>query len=107
MRAQLRCIKSNPAVPAILFSRELHSANDTLRAIFAKLTAGRQATFSRLIAQEIKSGGFRADLNPDGAAYLILALIQGLPMRWSLSARAFDLPAEGERLLSLQLQTFR
>jgi len=52
-------------------------------------------------------GRLREQLDPDDAAYLILALIQGLAMRWSLSARNFDLVEEGIRLLDLQLDGFK
>ncbi|MEE9389233.1 MAG: TetR/AcrR family transcriptional regulator [Paracoccaceae bacterium] len=105
--AQLGFIQNNPAIPAILFSRELHAENESLRRFFAGLMAGRHRTLSGLIQQEITRGGFRADLDPDDAAYLILTLIQGLAMRWSLSARSFDLQLEGTRLLELQLTAFQ
>ena len=78
-----------------------------MRVFFAGLMAGRQRAFAKLIAGEIDTGAFRADLNPDDAALLILAFIQGLAMRWSLNARAFDLVGEGERLLEIQFQAFR
>jgi len=104
---QLMFIKSTPAIPAILFSRELHAENDKLRAFFAGLIAQRQRLFSKLIAAEIEAGRFDKSLDPDDAAYLILALIQGLAMRWSLNARNFDLEDEGLRLLELQLDGFK
>ena len=71
------------------------------------MIANRQAQISILIAAEIKAGRFDKALNADDAAYLILALIQGLAMRWSLNARGFDLVDEGRRLLELQLEGFR
>lgn len=100
-------IKTTPAIPAILFSRELHAENEKMRSFFAGLIASRQQAFSKLIAAEISSGRFRKSLDPDDAAYLILALIQGLSMRWSLNARDFDLVEEGRRLLELQLTGFK
>lgn len=103
----LSFIEKIPAIPAILFSRELHAENDKLRAFFAGMMARRQAHLSDLIAAEIKAGRFDKALDPDDGACLILALIQGLAMRWSLSARAFDLVEEGRRLLELQLDGFR
>jgi hypothetical protein len=67
----------------------------------------KQRRFSQLIAAEIRAGRFDDTLDPDDAAYLILALIQGLAMRWSLSARDFDLVAEGRRLLQLLVSGFQ
>ncbi len=99
-------LETTPAIPAILFSRELHASNDKLRAFFAGLIASRQRHFAKLIQAEIDAGRFKAGLSADDAAYLILALIQGLAMRWSLNARSFDLVEEGRRLLELQLAGF-
>lgn len=100
-------IETTPAIPAILFSRELHAENEKMRSFFAGLIASRQQAFSKLIAGEISSGRYRKTLDPDDAAYLILALIQGLAMRWSLNARSFDLVDEGRRLLEIQLTGFK
>ncbi len=102
----LTFIETTPAIPAILFSRELHAENEKLRGFFAGLIKKRHQHFSSLIAAEIKEGRFSAEIDPDDAAWLILALIQGLAMRWSLNARSFDLVEEGRRLLELQLQGF-
>lgn len=99
-------LAKTPAIQAILFSRELHSENEKMRAFFADLIASRHQHFSALIAAGISKNQFRKTLDADDAAYLILALIQGLTMRWSLNARSFDLVAEGRRLLDLQLSGF-
>ncbi|MFK5978757.1 MAG: TetR/AcrR family transcriptional regulator [Rhizobiaceae bacterium] len=103
----LTFIETTPAIPAILFSRELHAENEKLRAFFAGLISSRHKAFSKLIAAEIEAGRFKKSIDSDDAAFLILALIQGLAMRWSLNARNFNLAEEGERLLELQLQGFR
>ena len=105
--SHLAYIATTPAIPAILFSRELHSENEKLRVFFAGLITNRQHHFSKLIAKEVEMGRLREQLDPDDAAYLILALIQGLAMRWSLSDRNFDLVEEGIRLLDLQLDGFK
>jgi AcrR family transcriptional regulator len=102
----LRFIDKTPAIPAILFSRELHAKNEKLRAFFANVMAKRQKLFAGLIAEEIAAKRFDADLDADDGAYLVLALIQGLAMRWSLNNRDFDLVAEGQRLMELQLLGF-
>ena len=102
----LAFIETTPAIPAILFSRELHAENDQLRSFFESLIASRHKHFSELIQAEINAGRFKRSLDADDAAYLVLALIQGLAMRWSLNNRDFDLPAEGQRLLDLQIEGF-
>jgi len=97
--ANLAHIAANPAIPAILFSRELHAENEALRAHFAAVTARRREGFARLIGQAQAEAGTQAGMAPEDGAALILAAIQGLAMRWSLEARGFDLVTEGRRLL--------
>ena len=104
--AHLTVIIATPAIPAILFSRELHAENEPLRQFFAKLIATRHQHFSRLIQKEIDVGHFRSNLEAVDAGYLILTLIQGLAMRWSLNAQNFDLVNEGSRLLEVLLDGF-
>ena len=63
-----------------------------------------------LVAQSITeacgTGEFREDLDPDDAAFLVIGLVQGLALRWSLSGRTFGLVEEGSRLLELQIRGF-
>jgi len=103
----LTFLQTTPAIPAILFSRELHAENEVLRSFFAGLMQRVHGFVSNMIADEIKAGRYHQKLDPDDAAYLILALIQGTAMRWSLNQRKFDLVEEGERLLALQLDGFK
>lgn len=104
--AQLKLIQSTPAIPAILFSRELHVGNKALRVIFSELMKNFHARIERLIDSGQRDGTLRDDIEPADAAFLIIGLIQGLVLRWSLSGRDFDLPTEGERLLAVQLSAF-
>jgi len=101
---QLRLIQSTPAIPAILFSRELHTKNKGLRKAFFKLMGRFHQLIAGLVAQACEAGEMRDDLNPDDAAYLIIGLVQGLAVRWSISGRNFDLTEEGNRLFELQLK---
>jgi AcrR family transcriptional regulator len=103
----LTFLQTTPAIPAILFSRELHAENEVLRSFFAGLMRRVHQFVSEMITSEIKAARYDNKLDPDDAAYLILALIQGLAMRWSLNEQKFDLVKEGERLLALQLSGFK
>jgi hypothetical protein len=62
-----------------------------------------QRTIAGLVNKARESGALRADLDADDAAFLVIGLVQGLAVRWSLSGRSFDLAQEGRRLLDLQL----
>lgn len=104
--AQLRLIQATPAIPAILFSRELHTRNKGLRTAFFGLMNRFHRLISDLVAHARATGELRADLDSDDAAFLIIGLVQGLALRWSISGRNFDLMEEGSRLLELQLEGF-
>lgn len=107
VRAQLRVIEATPAVPAILFSRELHVENDALRAAILHLMSDFHAALARDLAAGRDAGSLRADLAPSDGAWLLISLIQGLALRWSLGERRFALSAEGARLLEVQMALFR
>lgn len=100
--AQMGVVADEPSILAIVFSHELRVANPELAAVFRGLMGdlvGRfRARFAALASRLAPA--------PDDAALLVLGLIQGLALRWSLAGRGFDLVAEGERLLDLQLAGF-
>lgn len=107
VRAQLRVIAATPAIPAILFSRELHVGNDPLRKAILLLMSDFHAMLTREVAAGKDAGGFRVELAPSDAAWMLIALIQGLALRWSLGGRRFSLTAEGARMLEVQMALFR
>lgn len=102
--AQLRLIQSTPAIPAILFSRELHTKNKGLRRAFFGLMSRFHRVIAGLAARAQDAGEVCGDLDPDDVAFLVIGLVQGLAVRWSISGRRFDLAREGSRLLEIQLR---
>lgn len=107
IQVQLRQITANPAIPAILHSRELHTENAALRGIFVGLMARFQKLLVTVIEKGRGQGVFRHDLVAQDAAILLISLVQGLAIRWSLGQRAFSLEAEGGRLLACQIALFK
>lgn len=107
IKVQLRQIAAHPAIPAILHSRELHTENASLRARFIEVMARFQALLVETLTDGQKSGVFRDDLVPQDAAGLLISLVQGLAIRWSLGQRGFSLEAEGGRLVSSQIELFK
>ena len=103
--AQLRLIQSTPAILSILFSRELHTKNEGLRSAFFGLMSRFHKIIAAHVAQACATSELRDDLDTDDVAFLIIGLVQGLAMRWSISGRNFDLAEEGSRLLELQLKS--
>ncbi|MEZ5549987.1 MAG: TetR/AcrR family transcriptional regulator [Pseudomonadales bacterium] len=104
---QLRLIQTFPAIPCLLFSRELLVENVRLRNTFAKLLGQFHQRLSKSVVEAQNTGNFRLDINPDDVAYLLIGLVQGLAVRWSVNERRFSIVKEGERLLLLQLSGFR
>jgi len=102
----LTFIETTPAIPAILFSRELHAKNEKLRAYFAAMITTRKRELANAVSEEVSAGRFKISLDADAAAFLILAFIQGLAMRWSLDEQKFDLVDEGRTLMELLLEGF-
>jgi hypothetical protein len=103
IRVQLHQISQSPAIPAILHSRELQSGNAALRAQFLELMTRYQTLLVDALTKGSAEGVFRSDLDPKDSAILLISLVQGLAIRWSLGQRAFSLEAEGGRLMACQL----
>jgi len=100
---QLDRIAATPALPVLLFSRELNVENPDLRAAFRKLLAAFHGHIVRTAAAAQESGQIRRDIPASDIAVLLSSLVQGVAIRWSLGARGFPLREEGLRLLDIQL----
>ena len=107
LRAQFDQISATPALPAILFSRELNIDNPELRDTIHRRLMAFQAHIVALLEEMRRAGRLRDDLLPADAAVYLTSLVQGLAIRWSLGARSFPLPDEGMRLLDTLLALMR
>jgi AcrR family transcriptional regulator len=105
--AQLTAIEGTPALPSILFSRELQIDNPPLRDLFRRLLAGFQARLVAAIRDQQTKRGLRSDVSADDMAMLLTALVQGVAIRWTLGARGFSLVEEGLRLFDIQTALWR
>jgi len=103
IRAQLRQIEANPAIPAILHSRELQAENADLRGRIRSLMLRFQGRLRAELSAARDAGLIRGDVDPDDGAVLLISLVQGLAIRWALGNRSFALESEGARLLDVQL----
>lgn len=101
--AHLRVIAATPALPAILFSRELHASTEGLREAMSALLQSFHARLADVLAGGRRAGLFRRDLDVDTAAFLTIGMVQGIVIRWSLSGRTIDMPAEGCRMLETMI----
>ncbi len=107
IETQLNAIAKTPALPSILFSRELQIDNPPLREVFRGLLAAFQKRLVAAIADQQDAGRIQQHVAPQDVAILLAALVQGVAIRWALGARAFPLSGEGLRLFDVQMALLR
>lgn len=100
-------IARKPAIPAILYSRELQAENDALRAKFSEVLDKRHLALAGIIRDGQDRGVLRADLVAEDAARLVLDAVQGLSMRWLLDGCTYDIADAGPRVLAPLFDAFR
>ncbi|MCF3973203.1 TetR/AcrR family transcriptional regulator [Paracoccus salsus] len=105
--AQLAAIAGTPALPSILFSRELQVDNIALRDVFRGLLATFTGRLVTALRDQQASGVLRRDIAAEDVAMLLTSLVQGVAIRWTLGARGFPLVEEGLRLFDLQMALLR
>ncbi|WP_095590937.1 TetR/AcrR family transcriptional regulator [Actibacterium ureilyticum] len=105
--AQLTAIAETPALPSILFSRELQVENPVLREVFRKLLGAFQGRLVAAIRDLQAAGHLRRNVGPEDVAILLTSLVQGVAIRWTLGARGFALVPEGLRLFDVQMELLR
>ena len=93
---QLKFISARKGVPRLLLSDRLHPENPALKRIVLGIMGRYTAQVSRLIRDGQDRGEFRSDLEPDRVAEMLIAMIQGLVLRWSLSDFSFQLEEAGD-----------
>lgn len=105
--AQLVAITDTPALPSILFSRELQVENHGLREVFRGLLAAFQGHLVAAIRDLQAAGDLCRDVCPEDIAILLTSLVQGAAIRWTLGERSFSLVDEGLRLFDVQVAMLR
>ncbi len=98
---QLEFISRHRGLPRLLFSERLHQDSSMLKASVGKVMDSWTRTVAGLIAEGREDGSMRAELDAEETARLVLAMIQGLVMRWSISDFEFDLPGQAQAIWRL------
>jgi TetR/AcrR family transcriptional regulator len=101
LQRQLKFISQRRGVSRVLFSERLHYEDPELKAVVRRMMEAYADRVAGLITEGQASGRFRSELEPHETAVMILALIQGLVMRWSISDFALDLEMQGEAVWRL------
>jgi AcrR family transcriptional regulator len=98
---QLQFISQRKGLPRLLFSERLHLEDPELKAVVRRIMENYTGRVSMLLAEGVVEGRFRSDLDTEETALLIVSLIQGLVMRWSITDFEMPLEAQGDALWRL------
>ncbi|WP_148560952.1 hypothetical protein [Magnetospira sp. QH-2] len=103
------------ALTGILFSRELHVENETLRRCFVGLIQTYAGHLTQAATEAQRAGTLNDSLSPADVAALVTGIVQSLALRWSISERSIHLldrgrhrdysfaaPQQGERHVPVQ-----
>jgi AcrR family transcriptional regulator len=101
LQRQLEFISQRRGVPRVLFSERLHHEDPELKAVVRRVMESYTDRIADLVVAGQADGRFKAQLEPREAAIMIVALVQGLVMRWSISDFTLDLEAQGEAVWRL------
>ncbi len=98
LNRQLNLISSKRGISRVLFSDRLHSEAPELKAAVRGVMDRYARHVAELIREGVQTGRFRSDIIPEEAARLIMAMIQGLIMRWSIYEFDFPLEKQGDSI---------
>jgi len=98
INGQLNFVSQHRGLPRLLFSDRLQTESKELKSIVRHAMTQFTGRLTGLIEDGIKEGNFNANTNPADAARFLIALFQGLMMRWSVFDFEFQIEKESEPL---------
>ncbi len=104
LEGQLGLIAVTPAVPKLIFTVGRMTAETDIRQVHLRIMTRLRSILLHEIDAAISTGELRTSMPATDLADLFLGLVQGTVLRWQLSDRAFDLIAEGGRLIECQIR---
>lgn len=98
--AILSYVGANPGVPRLLF-QDAVDGGAVFREPLGRLIHTPRQLFAGLVRDAQGDGSVGADVDAEGAARLLVALVQGTILQWQLAGRDRDLGADGQAALAL------
>ena len=95
---QLKFVSEHRGLPRLLFSDRLHMESEELKHIVKNAMNNFTKRITGLINQGVTEGVFSKDVQADSAAKYLIALFQGLMMRWSIFDFEFQIENESANL---------
>lgn len=96
--AQLKFVSENRGLPRLLFSDRLHLESEALKHIVKNAMNKFTNRIANLINEGIEEGVFSKEVNTDHTSKYLIALFQGLMMRWSIFDFEFQIENESAYL---------
>ncbi|MCW8862581.1 MAG: TetR/AcrR family transcriptional regulator [Rhodospirillales bacterium] len=98
--AHLAVIATRRGIPRLLFSDRLHLEDPALKSVALRVMKRYAGRLAGLLREGVEDGSFRRDLAADDVAVLIVTLIQGAVLRWSLCDFDFQLDQQADPVWS-------
>lgn len=103
LAVQIGLITATPALPVLLFSRELHAENEALRQGLAGIRRRFQELISLIVEEGKRSDRLSQQLDSERVARRIVEMIQGMVLSVALSQESGDFVEEALARLELLL----
>jgi AcrR family transcriptional regulator len=98
INGQLNFVSQHRGLPRLLFSDRLQTESKELKGIVRHAMTQFTGRIAGLIEEGIEQGVFKPQVNPTDSAKYLIALFQGLMMRWSVFDFEFQIEKESEPL---------
>ena len=98
---QLALLGKQRGMPRILFSDRLHSEDPTLKEAVRRIMGRVTERLAAIIREGIEDGLFEASVDPEATARMIVALIQGSVIRWSIFDFSYPLADQADSIWKL------
>lgn len=98
IHTQLNFVNEHRGLPRLLFSDRLHMESEELKGIVKHAMKQYTARIANLIDEGVDEGIFGKHVQPTDSAKYLIALFQGLMMRWSIFDFEFQIEEESEPL---------
>ncbi len=98
IRRHLAFIGRHKGIPRLLLSDRLHLESPHLKRIVLGIMSRYTVEVRRVIEEGIERGEFRDDVDAEMIADMLIALIQGLVLRWSLTDFSLSLDVMADQM---------
>ncbi len=98
IEAQYVFFSGNKGLTRLLFSDRLHLESSKLKRVIQQSMSRFTSRIEGMLVEGVEAGLFRSNLVSKDAARYLIALFQGLMMRWSVYDFEFSIEQEGQQV---------